>query len=171
MREREWVQLRAGTLARYAYVGVVPANPSRDDPADADVYSHRLLILGRVHPAGSRPASTPGSRSARRCCARSRTSSAGRWTRPARQEVNLPIAQPLELWERSGRNALYGDLMFRLTDRKDTAYCLSPTVEEVVTTPVAQEYGSYRDLPGEPLPDQLEVPRRDPGPRRPAARP
>jgi prolyl-tRNA synthetase len=63
------------------------------------------------------------------------------------QEVSLPITQPLELWDRSGRNGVYGDLMFRLTDRRDTAYCLSPTAEEVVTTLVAQEYGSYRDLP------------------------
>ncbi len=63
------------------------------------------------------------------------------------QEVLLPIMQPLELWERSGRNAIYGALMFRLLDRKETGYCLSPTAEEVVTTLVAEEYGSYRDLP------------------------
>src|SRR5512142_1650795 len=37
--------------------------------------------------------------------------------------------------------------MFRLLDRKETGYCLSPTAEEVITTIVAQEYGSYRDLP------------------------
>ena len=63
------------------------------------------------------------------------------------QEVLLPIAQPLELWERSGRDKAYGPLMFRLVDRKETGYCLSPTAEEVVTSIVAQEYGSYRDLP------------------------
>src|SRR6185436_1909580 len=63
------------------------------------------------------------------------------------QETWLPIMQPLELWERSGRNAAYGPLMFRLQDRKETQYCLSPTAEEVVTSIVAQEYGSYRDLP------------------------
>ncbi|HEY5172375.1 MAG TPA: proline--tRNA ligase, partial [Acidimicrobiia bacterium] len=63
------------------------------------------------------------------------------------QEVLLSIAQPLELWERSGRDKAYGPLMFRLVDRKDTGYCLSPTAEEMVTSIVAQEYGSYRDLP------------------------
>jgi prolyl-tRNA synthetase len=63
------------------------------------------------------------------------------------QEVLLPIAQPLELWERSGRDKAYGPLMFRLVDRKETGYCLSPTAEEMVTSVVAQEYSSYRDLP------------------------
>jgi prolyl-tRNA synthetase len=63
------------------------------------------------------------------------------------QEVWLPITQPLELWERSGREAAYGPELFRLKDRKDTGFCLSPTAEEVVTSLVAQEYGSYRDLP------------------------
>ena len=67
--------------------------------------------------------------------------------RAGAQEVLLPIAQPLELWQRSGRDATYGPMMFRLRDRKETGYCLSPTAEEVVTTIVAQEYGSYRDLP------------------------
>ncbi|MDQ1434634.1 MAG: prolyl-tRNA synthetase, partial [Actinomycetota bacterium] len=63
------------------------------------------------------------------------------------QEVLLPILQPLEIWERSGRDKAYGPLMFKLLDRKETGYCLSPTAEEVVTSLVAQEYGSYRDLP------------------------
>jgi prolyl-tRNA synthetase len=63
------------------------------------------------------------------------------------QEVILPIVQPLELWQRSGRDSAYGPLMFRLEDRKETAFCLSPTAEEVITTTVAGEYSSYRDLP------------------------
>jgi prolyl-tRNA synthetase len=63
------------------------------------------------------------------------------------QEVLLPVVQPLELWQRSGRETQYGPLMFRLLDRKETGFCLAPTAEEVVTTVVAGEYGSYRDLP------------------------
>jgi prolyl-tRNA synthetase len=63
------------------------------------------------------------------------------------QEVWLPITQPLELWQRSGRDVAYGPELFRLQDRKETGFCLSPTAEEVVTSIVAQEYGSYRDLP------------------------
>jgi prolyl-tRNA synthetase len=59
----------------------------------------------------------------------------------------LPIVQPLELGQRSGRDALYGPLMFRLLDRKETPFCLSPTAEEVITTIAAGELSSYRDLP------------------------
>jgi prolyl-tRNA synthetase len=118
----------------------------REDPADADVDSHRLLLragyIRRVS-AGIYSWLPLGSRVLRKVSEIVRQE----MDRAGAQEVNLPIAQPLELWERTGRNELYGDLMFRLTDRKDTSYCLSPTAEELVTTLVAQEYGSYRDLP------------------------
>src|SRR3954449_12923002 len=118
----------------------------RDDPADADVDSHRLLVRAgyiRRVAAGIYSWLPLGQRVLRKVeeIVRQEMDDAGA------QEVNLPIAQPLELWERTGRSDAYGDLMFRLVDRKDTAYCLSPTAEEVVTTLVAQEYGSYRDLP------------------------
>src|SRR6185437_12290106 len=118
----------------------------RDDPADADVDSHRLLIragyIRRVS-AGIYSWLPLGQKVIRKVAeiVRQEMDEAGA------QEVNLPIAQPLELWQRTGRDAAYGDLMFRLHDRKDTGYCLSPTAEEVITTLVAQEYGSYRDLP------------------------
>src|SRR5229473_3456089 len=63
------------------------------------------------------------------------------------QELLLPIIQPLELWQRTGRDTAYGPLMFKLLDRKETGFCLAPTAEEVITSTVAGEYGSYRDLP------------------------
>ena len=63
------------------------------------------------------------------------------------QEMTLPIAQPLELWKQSGRDKAYGPLMFRLQDRKDAEFCLSPTAEEAITSIVAGELSSYRDLP------------------------
>jgi len=118
----------------------------REDPADAEVDSHRLLLRAgyiRRVATGLYSWLPLGARVMRKVSeiVRQEMDLAGA------QEVSLPIAQPLELWDRSGRNALYGELMFRLTDRKDSAYCLSPTAEEVVTTLVAQEYGSYRDLP------------------------
>src|SRR3954451_4594644 len=118
----------------------------RDDPTDADVESHRLLVrAGYIRRISSGIYSwlPLGNRVLRKISeiVRQEMDAAGA------QEVTLPIAQPLELWERTGRSDAYGNLMFRLVDRKDTAYCLSPTAEEVVTTVVAQEYGSYRDLP------------------------
>jgi prolyl-tRNA synthetase len=118
----------------------------RDDPADAEVDSHRLLIragyIRRVS-AGIYSWLPLGYRVLRKIeqIVREEMDRAGA------QEILMPIAQPLELWQRSGRDKAYGPLMFRLVDRKETGYCLSPTAEEVVTTIVAQEYGSYRDLP------------------------
>src|SRR3954452_13089399 len=118
----------------------------RDDPADAEVDSHRLLVPGgyirRVAsaiyswlPLGSRVLHKAEQ------IVREEMDAAGA------QETVLPIMQPLELWERSGRDAAYGPMMFRLQDRRETGFCLSPTAEEVMTTLVAQEYSSYRDLP------------------------
>jgi len=118
----------------------------RDDPADAEVDSHRLLVRAgyiRRISAGIYAWLPLGYRVLRKVeqIVREEMDAAGA------QEVLLPIAQPLELWERSGRDKAYGPTMFRLLDRKETGYCLSPTAEEVVTSIVAQEYGSYRDLP------------------------
>jgi prolyl-tRNA synthetase len=118
----------------------------RDDPADAEIDSHRLLLragcIRRVAsgiyswlPLGRRVlAAVEG-------IVREEMDAAGA------QEVLLPIAQPLDLWARTGRDATYGPLMFRLADRKDAGFCLSPTAEEAITALVAGEYSSYRDLP------------------------
>jgi prolyl-tRNA synthetase len=118
----------------------------RDDPADAEVESHRLLVRAgyvRRISAGIYSWLPLGQRVLRKVeqIVREEMDEAGA------QEVLLPIIQPLELWERSGRDQAYGPLMFKLLDRKETGYCLSPTAEEVVSSLVAQEYGSYRDLP------------------------
>jgi prolyl-tRNA synthetase len=118
----------------------------RDDPADAEVDSHRLLVrAGYIRRLSSGIYSwlPLGDRVLRKVSEIVRQE----MDRAGAQEVSLPITQPLELWDTSGRNAIYGDLMFRLVDRRETPYCLSPTAEEVVTALVAQEYGSYRDLP------------------------
>ncbi|HEX4776505.1 MAG TPA: proline--tRNA ligase [Acidimicrobiia bacterium] len=118
----------------------------RDDPADAEVDSHRLLVrAGYIRkvasgiyawlPLGERVLQAESG------IVRDEMDRAGA------QEIVLPIAQPLELWERSGRDAAYGPLMFRLEDRKETRFCLSPTAEEAVTALVAADASSYRDLP------------------------
>src|SRR3954451_15360815 len=118
----------------------------RDDPADADIDSHRLLLragcIRRVAsgiyswlPLGRRVLGAVEQ------IVREEMDGAGA------QEVLLPIAQPLDLWARTGRDATYGPLMFRLEDRKEAGFCLSPTAEEVITSLVAGEYSSYRDLP------------------------
>ncbi|MFI1093156.1 proline--tRNA ligase [Streptomyces sp. NPDC020917] len=118
----------------------------RDAPADAETTSHKLLVrAGYV-----------------------RRSSAGMWswlplgkrvldnvTRIVReemdaiggQEVLLPALLPREAYEATGRAEEYGDLLFRLTDRKGTAYVLGPTHEEIFTQLVKDQVSSYKDLP------------------------
>lgn len=122
------------------------AKTLREDPADAETLSHRLLVrAGYV-----------------------RRSSAGVWTwlplgkrvldnvsRVVReemdaigaQEVLLPALLPKEPYEVSGRWSEYGDLLFRLKDRKGADYLLGPTHEEIFTLVVKDQCTSYKDLP------------------------
>src|SRR5204862_2373038 len=64
-------------------------------------------------------------------------------------ELELPILQPRELWEQSGRWERYAadEILFNLKDRKGGEYCLAPTAEEAVTTLVLSGVTSYRQLP------------------------
>ncbi|NJQ02243.1 proline--tRNA ligase [Streptomyces zingiberis] len=118
----------------------------RDDPADAETTSHKLLVrAGYV-----------------------RRASAGIWTwlplgkkvlenvsRVVReemdaigaQEVLLPALLPKEPYETSGRWEEYGELLFRLKDRKGADYLLGPTHEEIFTLTVKDQCTSYKDLP------------------------
>jgi prolyl-tRNA synthetase len=118
----------------------------RDDPADAETDGHRLLLrsgcIRRV--ASGVYAWLP---LGRRVLARVEGIVREEMDAAGAQEVTLPIIQPLDLWARSGRDQTYGPLMFRLHDRKEAGFCLSPTAEEAVTALVAGEYSSYRDLP------------------------
>lgn len=122
------------------------AKTLRDDPADAETLSHKLLVrAGYV-----------------------RRTSAGLWSwlplgkkvldniaRVVReemdaigaQEVLLPALLPKEPYEASGRWDEYGDLLFRLKDRKGGDYLLGPTHEEIFTLVVKDQCTSYKDLP------------------------
>ena len=118
----------------------------RDDPADAEIDSHKLLVrTGAIRRISSGIYSwlPLGNRVLRNVeqIVREEMDAAGA------QEVILPNVQPLELWERTGRDVAYGPQMFKLKDRRETGFALAPTAEEVVTSIVASEYSSYRDLP------------------------
>lgn len=63
------------------------------------------------------------------------------------QEILMPIVQPAELWEESGRWGAYGDEMIRVTDRHGREFCLGPTHEEVVTDVCRQFIKSYKQVP------------------------
>ena len=119
----------------------------RDDPADAEVDSHRLLVRAgyiRRVAAGIYSWLPLGYRVLHKVeqIVREEMDAAGA------QEVSLPIAQPLELWERSGRDARVRrpDVPApRPQGHRRTASRRRP--RRSITTLVAQEYGSYRDLP------------------------
>src|SRR5262245_11587109 len=120
----------------------------REVPGDAEAVSHILLsragMIRRV--AAGIYALTPlGLRSNRKTERIVREEI----DRSGAHEVELPILQPRELWEESGRWARYEreELLFHLEDRKGGEYCLVPTSEEVVTTMVRSGVTSYRQLP------------------------
>ena len=118
----------------------------REDPADADTPSHRLLVrAGFINQlsAGIYSYLPLAVRSLRKIEAiiREEMNAAGA------QEVLMPVLQPEDLWQRSGRAASMGPTLFRLHDRRDRPLVLGPTHEEVVTTLVHQNVHSYRDLP------------------------
>jgi len=63
------------------------------------------------------------------------------------QEVLMPVAQPAELWQESGRWEFYGPELLRFKDRHDRDFCLGPTHEEVITNLASQYLRSYKQLP------------------------
>ncbi len=120
----------------------------REVPGDAEAISHILLSRAgmiRRLAAGIYSLTPLGLRSHRKTerIVREEIDRAGG------HEVELPILQPRELWEASGRWARYEkeELLFHLKDRKDGDYCLTPTAEEAVTTMVRSGVTSYRQLP------------------------
>ncbi len=118
----------------------------REDPAEAEVPSHRLLLRAAfIHPVMSGVFTTLplGLRVMRKIEAivRDEMDATGA------QELRMPIVLPAEPWKVTGRWDAYGETMFKLTDRHDRELGLGPTQEEVVTPLVAATYGSYRDLP------------------------
>lgn len=63
------------------------------------------------------------------------------------QEILMPIIQPAEIWQATGRWNVYGEEMFKLKDRHGRDYCLAPTHEEMVTTLIQMDTNSYQKLP------------------------
>ncbi|MDQ1579036.1 MAG: prolyl-tRNA synthetase, partial [Microbacteriaceae bacterium] len=136
-----------------AKVALVPTRLSqlfvrtlREDPADAEVTSHRLLVRAgyiRRQAPGIFAWLPLGLRVRRKIEAiiREEMEAAGA------QEVHFPALLPREPYEQTGRWTEYGDGIFRLKDRKGADYLLAPTHEEAFTLLVKDLYGSYKDLP------------------------
>jgi prolyl-tRNA synthetase len=118
----------------------------RDDPADAEVPSHKLLIrAGYVRPIGPGLYSwlPLGLRVLRRIEAIVREE----MTAIGGQEILFPALLPRAPYETTNRWTEYGEGVFRLKDRRDNDYLLGPTHEELFTLTVKGEYSSYKDFP------------------------
>lgn len=118
----------------------------REDPADAEVVSHKLLVRAGMIRQIARgiydylPL-------ALRVIRKIETIVRAEMDRAGAQELLLPVVSPAELWQESGRWDRYGKELVRFKDRQDRDFCLGPTHEEVITDLVRRTVRSYRELP------------------------
>jgi prolyl-tRNA synthetase len=118
----------------------------RQEPAEAETVSHRLLLkAGLIQQVVSGVYSylPLGLRVLKKIenIIREEMDEAGG------QELQMPVLQPMELWQETGRDLAFGKSLFTLSDRKERKLCLGPTHEEVITEIVRRNVKSYRDLP------------------------
>ena len=118
----------------------------REVPAEAEVPSHQLMLrAGMIRKAAGGvysylPLAWRTLRKIEQIVREEMDAKGG-------QEIAMPIVQPAEIWQQTGRWDVYGDEMFRLKDRHQRDFCLGPTHEEMVTTLVKSDVRSYRQLP------------------------
>ena len=118
----------------------------KEDPADADVISHKLMLRAgmiRQLASGLYTWLPLGLRVLRKIEHIIREE----MNRSGAQEVSMPVVQPAELWIETGRWQKMGDEMMRMHDRHERDFCLGPTHEEVITDLFRREVHSYRQLP------------------------
>src|SRR5438045_4690645 len=118
----------------------------REDPADAEVVSHKLLLrAGLIRQLGAGIYSYLPL--AQRVALKVLQILREEMNRIGGQEFYLPALHPAEIWKESGRWSAIGDEMFRLQDRKGADMCLGMTHEEVFTSIARNEIRSYKQLP------------------------
>lgn len=118
----------------------------KDDPQDAEIRSHALLVRGafiRKSASGIYTYLPLGYRIVRKVenIVRQEMDRAGS------QEILMSAIQPREIWEATNRWERFGPEMFKLKDRNDREFCLGPTAEEYFTTLIKDEVRSYKQLP------------------------
>jgi len=118
----------------------------KETPSDAEVISHQLMLragLIRKLASGLYSWLPLGLRVLRKVENIVREE----MDRSGAQEVLMPVVQPAELWEESGRWQQYGPELLRIKDRHQNSFCLGPTHEEVITGLIRNEVSSYKQLP------------------------
>lgn len=118
----------------------------KEDPADAEIASHKLLLrAGMIRKTASGlytflPLGMRVLNKVKRIISEEMNAIGA-------QEILMPVVQPAELWHESGRWNDYGPELMRLKDRHDRDFCLGPTHEELIMSVVRNELRSYKDLP------------------------
>ncbi len=118
----------------------------KEEPAEAEVVSHRLLLrAGMIRKVSSGiytflPLGL-------KVLEKVKNIIREELDKTGAQEILLPIVQPADLWRETGRWEVYGDEMFRLKDRHNRNFCLGPTHEEIITSLIKLEIKSYKQLP------------------------
>ncbi|CAL1241451.1 proline--tRNA ligase [Candidatus Methylocalor cossyra] len=123
-----------------------PLQTLKETPADAEVISHQLMLragLIRKLAAGLYSWLPLGLRVLRKV----ETVIREEMDRAGALEVLLPVVQPAELWQESGRWEMFGPELCRLKDRHQRDFCLGPTHEEIITDLVRNEIKSYKQVP------------------------
>ena len=118
----------------------------KESPADAEIVSHKLMLrAGMIRKVASGLYSwlPIGLRVFRKVEAIVRQE----MDRSGAQEIMMPVVQPADLWEESGRWGQFGPELLRIRDRHEREFCLGPTHEEVVTDIIRNEISSYKQLP------------------------
>ena len=118
----------------------------RTEPTEAETVSHRLMLkAGMIQQVASGiysylPLAWRSHRKVENIIRQEMDAAGG-------QELRMPVLQPVELWEETGRRAAFGENLFSLQDRRGRPMVLAPTHEEVITNIVRANVQSYRDLP------------------------
>jgi len=118
----------------------------KETPSDAEVISHQLMLRAgmiRKMASGLYNWLPMGLRVLRKVEAVVREE----MNKSGAQEILMPVVQPAELWQESGRWEKYGPELLRIKDRHERAFCLGPTHEEVITDLIRHEINSYKQLP------------------------
>ena len=118
----------------------------KESPADAEIISHQLMLrAGMIRKVASGLYSWMplGLRVFRKV----ETIVREEMDRSGALELMMPVVQPADLWEESGRWSQFGPELLRLNDRHDRDFCLGPTHEEVITDIIRSEISSYKQLP------------------------
>ena len=118
----------------------------KEDPADAEVISHKLLVRAGFIRQVSRGVYDYFPL-ALRVIRKIEQIVRDEMNRAGAQELLMPISSPAELWQESGRWEMYGKELVRFKDRNERDFCLGPTHEEIVTDLVRRSVRSYRELP------------------------